>query len=96
MKKQSQIKHCEICEEMANYLCLSCSWYYCESCFKFVHDKKAKSNHKKESIDPFVPIDTKCPDHPNNSMNLFCVDEKGNKLLIFYLIYRIMLCLLPL
>ena len=35
-------------------------------------------NHKKENIDPFIPIELKCPIHPQNPMNLFCVDEKGN------------------
>ena len=84
---ENKIKLCEICETNATVLCLNCSCYYCESCFKFVHEKKAKSNHKKESIDPFVPIDTKCPDHPNIPMNLFCIDEKGKYIKIIYIIY---------
>ena len=77
-KNQKSIKQCDICEITATNLCLDCSNYYCDSCFKYVHEKKAKSNHRMEVVDPFVPIDVKCPDHPKNPMNLFCVDENGN------------------
>ena len=62
--KNKNFKQCEICEIEATNLCLECLSYYCEACYKYVHDKKAKNNHKKEKIDYFVPIDTKCPDHP--------------------------------
>ena len=74
---QQKTKICEICETNATIICLNCSNYYCDSCFKLIHEKKAKSNHKKEAIDYFIPIDIKCPDHPGNLMNLFCIDEKG-------------------
>ena len=93
----SNQKKCEICESNATTLCLTCQNYYCESCFKYVHDKKPKS-HMKENIDLYVPIDIKCPEHPSVPLNLFCIDEKGN--LYFYLItyiiniYRIMLLFL--
>ena len=75
----NSIKKCEICKINAICLCLKCNSYYCESCFKFVHDKQSNNNHNKEVIDAFIPIDTKCPDHPNIPINLFCVDEKGKK-----------------
>ena len=88
----SLIKKCEICEISATCLCLNCNSYYCDSCFKYVHDKQTKNNHNKESIDAFIPIDTKCPDHPNIPINLFCVDEKGKK--SFYFIYRTLLFIL--
>ncbi len=77
----SNKKTCEICESNATTLCLTCQNYYCESCFKFIHDKKPKS-HMKENIDLYVPIDIKCPEHPSVPLNLFCNDEKGN--LYFY------------
>ena len=77
-----QIKVCGICKEDSSCLCFKCNNYFCESCYKFVHEKKNNSNHKKETIDPFVSIDVKCPDHPEDRVNLFCIDEKG-KLLIF-------------
>ena len=70
-------KLCELCSELAKNLCLKCNSYFCDSCFKFVHDKKNNITHKKENIDPFAPIDTKCPFHSNIPINLFCVDEKG-------------------
>ena len=38
-------KHCEICEIEATCLCFDCINYYCDDCFKYVHEKKAKSNH---------------------------------------------------
>ena len=66
-KHSEQFKLCDICKINATSLC-----------FKFVHDKKVNLNHKKENIDPFIPIDLKCPDHPQHIMSLFCLDEKGN------------------
>ena len=60
--------------------------------------KKKNTNHKKEKIDYFVPIDTRCPEHEGNRINLFCIDEKGKNIYIFliFINYRIMLCLLSL
>ena len=74
---QRNIKVCEICKTDATNLCLNCLGYFCDSCFKFIHDKKVNSEHKKEKIDYFVPFDTKCPDHPLIPLTLFCTDEKG-------------------
>ena len=34
-------------------------------------------SHKKETIDSFVPIDLKSPNHPKIPLNLFCLDEMG-------------------
>ena len=73
----NQKKKCEICKEIANNLCLSCMFYLCDNCFKFIHDKSINSQHKKEKIDYFVPLDAKCPEHPKYVMDFFCVDEKG-------------------
>ena len=83
-KKHQNYKQCEICKIEATSLCLQCYNYYCDACFKYVHDKKENINHIKEKIDYFVPIDTKCPEHKGNIINLFCVDEKGKNLIIFY------------
>ena len=71
------IKDCEICQSNATCLCFECISYFCESCFKLIHDKKVNTNHKKEMIDPFVPIDVKCPEHKKHPMDLFCFEEKG-------------------
>ena len=67
---------CELCNENAEHLCLNCNSYYCEACFKFIHNKNKKNNHKKENIDLYVPIPTKCPIHPDVPINLFCSNEK--------------------
>ena len=76
-EKQKHFK-CDICESQATILCLNCSgYYYCDSCYKYIHDFKAKSQHTGEKIDYFLTIDAKCPIHKTNSLNLFCIDEKG-------------------
>ena len=72
----NNIFQCDICGEQAETLCTNCKKYFCEPCFKFVHEKKKNVGHKKEVIDPFVPIETKCPIHPDVPINLFCVTEK--------------------
>ena len=76
-QKSNNIKKCEICENEATSLCFKCISYFCDSCYKFIHDKQNNSLHKKEKIDYYVPIDTKCSDHPKIPITLFCVDEKG-------------------
>ena len=83
-------KLCEICGETAKNLCLSCSNYYCELCYKFVHEKKKNINHKKEVIDPFIPFDTKCPEHPKVPINLFCEDDQGMIIIFFLLFFNIL------
>ena len=72
-------KQCEMCkDEEAKSFCPQCFCYYCDICFKCVHERKKNSEHKKEKIDYFVPIDTDCPEHNGVRINLFCLDEKGN------------------
>ena len=75
--KSKNIKECEMCDSSATCLCFKCNNYFCESCFKLIHNLKKNLNHKKENIDPFVPIELKCPYHSQNPMNLFCINEKG-------------------
>ena len=90
-KKQKQ---CDICKaKEATSLCPQCFSYYCDKCFKCVHEEDKNKAHKKEKIDYFVPIDTRCPEHEGDNISLFCVDEKGIYIFLFFL-YRIMLCLL--
>ena len=76
-KVEKQFKECEICYSNATYLCFECNNYFCERCYKVIHDIKNDPKHKKENIDPFIPIDLKCPNHPQDRMNLFCINEKG-------------------
>ena len=78
MSENQKIKKCEICNCDATNICFQCYSYFCESCFKLIHDKEYNQNHKKEKIDYFVPMDLKCYNHPKNIINLYCVDEKGN------------------
>ena len=76
---QKNFKQCDMCKvREAKSLCPQCFCYYCDNCFKCVHDEKENGEHTKEKIDYFVPIDTRCPEHNSiNSLNLFCLDEKG-------------------
>ena len=76
---QKNFKYCDMCKFIeASWLCPQCFCYYCEGCFKQVHSIKENSEHKKEAIDYNVPIDTRCPEHSGNNINLFCLDEKSN------------------
>ena len=50
--------------------------YFCDSCFKFVHEKKNNIGHKNQSIDIFIPFEERCSIHPDIPMNLFCITEK--------------------
>ena len=77
---QKNFKQCDMCKaEEAKILCFQCFSYYCDSCFKCVHEKDKNIEHKKGKIDYFVPIDIWCPNHEKNVLNLFCVNEKGNR-----------------
>ena len=86
--RTKNFKACEICDSNATSLCFICKNYFCEQCYKFVHEKQKNINHKKESIDPFIPIDLKCPEHPEHSVCLFCTEEKGKIIIIIYINYR--------
>ena len=88
-ENQKNFKNCDLCKSQATTLCFDCpyNYYFCDSCYKYTHDKKENSNHKKENIDYILTIDTRCAEHPKNPLNLFCLDEKGNK--INYLIFNI-------
>ena len=67
MEKKSKIlKDCDLCGEAATSLCFQCTQYFCEKCYQFIHEKKKNSQHQKEIIDPFIPIELKCPKHPGN------------------------------
>ena len=76
---QKNFTQCNICKDMeATSLCPQCFSYYCDDCFKTVHKRKRNSEHKAEKVDVFVPIDTRCPEHDDVPINLFCIDDKGN------------------
>ena len=81
--KPQIIKECEFCNSNATCLCMKCNNYFCENCYKVIHNLQKYSNHNKENIDTFVPIDLKCPNHPLDRMNLFCIDEKGKFIYLF-------------
>ena len=76
-------KLCQICGEIANNLCFESVMYLCDTCFKYIHDKNINKNHKREKVDYFVPFSLKCPDHPKDRINLFCIDENGKNIFSF-------------
>ena len=77
-QKVELIKKCDICASYANSLCYECLNYYCDTCSKFKKNKENNSKHKKEKIEQYVPIDTKCKKKKKNPLSLFCLEEKGN------------------
>ena len=81
-KQGDKNNSCYICGEKPENICFKCSMYLCDSCFKFIHEKRVNKEHKKEKIDYFIPFPLKCPNHPKERINLFCADEKGKN--IFY------------
>ena len=74
---KDNFKKCELCGVDAISLCFQCNMYLCDSCFKLIHEKKLKSQHRKEKIDNYISIDIKCPTHPEERLSLFCSNEKG-------------------
>ena len=83
MEEKPLIRKCENCLVDATCLCFKCMSYFCESCFKLFHNNEKRKSHKKEKIDYFIPIETKCPEHDLGTMNLFCLDEKSKLNFIF-------------
>ena len=83
--KAKNFKKYDLCKSQATTLCFDyfCN-YFCDSCYKYIHDKKENSNHKKEIIDYILPIDTRCPEHPKYPLNFFCLNEKSNKIYYLY------------
>ena len=75
--KKKEFKECDFCGSNATCLCFQCSIYFCDNCHKFIHNMEKNDKHKKENIDVFVPIDLKCPNHPNIPLNLFCLEDRG-------------------
>ena len=43
-------KLCEFCKVEATSLCLEFNRYFCDKCFKFIHDINENKNHKKEKM----------------------------------------------
>ena len=81
---QKDFKQCDICRDKeATSFCPQCFSYYCDACFKPVHEGTKNQNHIKEKIDLLIPIDTHCLDHEKNPINLFCIDDKGNNIIIY-------------
>ena len=68
---------CGLCGEIAKKLCLDCNNYFCESCFKFIHEKKNNVGHKNEEIDLFIPFEARCSIHPDIPMNYFVLLKKN-------------------
>ena len=71
-------KKCETCKIEAICICYECMSYFCDACFKLTHEDEEYKSHKKDKIDYYIPIDTKCQEHKLHPMVLFCVNEKSN------------------
>ena len=83
MEAKPNIKECGFCSVEVTCLCYRCLEYYCDSCYYIAHKSEKRKNHKKEKIDYYVPKDMKCPEHNLIPINLFCIEEKVNKIYFF-------------
>ena len=75
-------KKCDM-QRSRNKFCFDCSFYLCDSCFKFFHEKTSNLKHEKESINPYITMNIKCQKHPKVPISLFCLDEKSKILKLF-------------
>ena len=76
-ERNNHVKECDFCGSYATCLCHECLLYFCENCYKFIHNMKKNNSHKKENIDPFVPTELKCLEHSKFPITLFCLVEKS-------------------
>ncbi len=77
MEVKPDSKKCDICQSRPTCLCYKCMLYFCDSCFKLAHNNDIKKSHKKDKIDYFALLDTKCQEHTSHPIDLFCLNEKG-------------------
>jgi len=75
--KLINIKECDYCDLKAINICFKCRKYFCENCFKIIHNLKKNIGHQKELIDPFFPEEINCPIHSKYPLELFCINDKG-------------------
>ena len=72
-----QKKICDICKEPATNVCFDCSFYLCESCLEFIHEKKSNFSHKNEEIEELIPLIVKCEKHPKIPITKFSKDKNS-------------------
>ena len=70
-----QKKLCDICKESATNVCFDCSFYLCDSCLEFIHEKKSNFSHKNEEIEELIPLIVKCEKHPKIPITKFSKDK---------------------
>ena len=72
-----KLKKCETCQIDATCIWYQCISYLCDSCFKLIHNNEIRKDHKKDKIDYYALIETKCHQHKLHPMDLYCVFDKG-------------------
>ena len=72
-----QKKICDICKEPANNVCFDCSFYLCDSCLDYIHEKKSNFDHKNEEIEQLIPLIVKCEKHPKIPITKFSKNKNG-------------------
>ena len=87
MEQKKDEKKCDICKNNATTICYDCSFYLCNSCFEFIHQKNRNLEHKNEPITSFISFDIRCPEHPKIPLSLFCTEEKSKIYIFIILIY---------
>lgn len=74
----TRLKKCDSCISESFWICFQCKKYYCDKCYKIIHDLKSDNPHEKTKINPYLSIDFFCPNHQEYPLELFCFNDKGN------------------
>ena len=82
----NRLKKCDFCMSEASLICFQCKKYYCDKCFKIIHDIKKDMSHEETKINPYLSIDFFCPEHKEYPLELFCLNDKGKFYSIIYYI----------
>ena len=84
MEKEKIVeKKYDLCKDFASKVCIDCSFYLCDSCFNFIHEKKVNSEHNSNSIEFYISLSFRCSEHPTLPMNVFCLKEKSKNIYIY-------------
>jgi len=75
------IKKCNLCLLEASSICFKCKKYFCDNCYKIIHEIKKNNEHEKTKINPYLSIDFFCQNHPEYPLELFCLNDGGKDII---------------
>jgi len=74
----TKLKKCNLCNSDSFWICFQCKKYYCDKCWKIIHEIKKEKAHEKTKINPYLSLDFFCSNHQEYPLELFCLNDKGN------------------